>query len=115
MSLRIIWYGIFLYKVRVLVGGSSNSRELSKYDGDKRDQKKTMCLYRVYQSREYSAKEQNMRILHRNGIPFFQHLTVLLFFPVARIIFLKRCYACIKVPEKSQFLDPRHGLYEPAI
>ena len=56
-----------------------------------------------------------MRILHRNEFLFLQHLIVLLFLPVARIIFLKRCYACIKVPEKSQFSDPRHGLYEPAI
>ena len=56
-----------------------------------------------------------MRILHRNGFLFFQHLTVLLSLSVARIIFLKRCYACINVPEKSQFSDSYHELYEPAI
>ena len=39
------------------------------------------------------------------GFPFSQHLTVSWSLPVARIIFFKRCYACIKVLEKSQFSD----------
>ena len=39
-----------------------------------------------------SANKQIMHILHRNGIPLFQHLKVSWTLPVARIIFLKRCY-----------------------
>ena len=35
-----------------------------------------------------------MRILLRKKIPFFSPLTVSWALPVARIIFLKRCYAC---------------------
>ena len=35
-----------------------------------------------------------MRILLRKKTPFFPHLTVSWSLPVARIIFLKRCYAC---------------------
>ena len=59
-----------------------------------------------------------MRILHRNGIPFFflPHLTVSWAIPVAKAIFSKRCYACnIEVPEESQFSDSVLWLYEPAI
>ena len=35
-----------------------------------------------------------MGILLRKKIPFFPHLTVSWALPDARIIFLKRCYAC---------------------
>ena len=43
---------------------------------------------------EQSANEQIMRILLRNKIHFFSHLTVSWSLSVARIIFLKRCYLC---------------------
>ena len=47
-----------------------------------------------------------MSILHRNGIPFFQHLTVSWPFLVERIMFLKRCYACIKVQKRVSSQTP---------
>ena len=53
-------------------------------------------------------------VLHRNRIPFFQHLTVSWSLPVARTIFLKKCNACIKVFGEESVLRLLR-LYEPAI